>query len=389
MAHKIDFIVGIRPDFIRMKQVLKEAFTRPELQCRVIHTGQHYDKNLMSVFFDELELPEPDIMLSATGSSHGEQHAKLIAQLEDVLVKDRPDYTCFLGDANAVIGSIAPFKINIPVIHIEAGMRSYDLRMPEEKNRTIIDRISSILYCYHQNYKDNLILEGIDPYKISVVGNTIVDVLAEEFPSVLDDDEIHMNRFGLVDSTCFRYGVRPDNYAIMTLHRDENMNAERARSLIFAVSDACKKIGIPCILIQMPRLKAFKIKYPSNILPIDPLGFFDFINLELGASMEFTDSGTNQEVAAIAGIPCVVLRTSTERPETLDTNISVLCANDKNVYNAAKFVMDNIGSYNKLLLGDGQAGKKIVDDMVKRFEDSADDSVDFVNYRIFSRRALF
>jgi UDP-N-acetylglucosamine 2-epimerase (non-hydrolysing) len=357
----VSVVLGIRPDYIRTSLVLKGLKAHPLINATFISTGQHYDHELKGVFLEELGLPEPDITLDTKGSTHCEQHSKLILQLEQALIKTSPDVVLFLGDANAVIGSIVPLKMGIPIAHIEAGMRSFDWRMPEERNRVIIDRISDVMYVYHDNYKINLVREGINPSKILTVGNVIVDVLNTY------REQINAKRWTQVD----KYG---GHYAVMTLHRSENVSDRfEAQRLIIACGKAAGKVGAKKVVLpEMPRLKALNLNYPDNFIIEKPMGFFDFACLEANAIIEFTDSGTNQETSAIQGTPAVIIRKSTERPETFKSGISILAFETQDIYAAAQHVVDNIlknylfKDYKFEEFGNGNASQKIVDDLVER-----------------------
>lgn len=360
--YKVAVVLGIRPDFIRTSKVLRLLKSHPKLETTLIHTGQHYDRELSGVFFEELNVPFPDIQLDCRGKNHNEQHSKLIIQLSDALERIQPDVCLFLGDANATIGCIAPLKLGIPIAHIEAGMRSYDWKMPEERNRVVIDRVSDVLYVYQDDYRVQLIQEGIDPGKIVVTGNVIVDVIDE-----------HIRKFdwrgdngGPYDSIKIdNFYIDRDNYALMTLHRDEHMrDPELAQDIINKVAKSAGSRNWPVVLIEMPRLKALELKYPSNFVVTPPLGYFQFGMLEANAAIEYTDSGTNQESASIFGIPCVVTRTCTERPECRDSNTTVLSG-----YNFIEFATEKVlaATHNEdFSLGDGQSSQRIVDDLVER-----------------------
>ena len=315
-VHKVSVILGIRPDFIRTSKVLKLLKQHPDVDTSLIHTGQHYDRNLNEVFFEELDVPHPDIQLDTRGANHCEQHSKLIASLGDVLGQIEPDVCLFLGDANATIGCIAPLKMGIPIAHIEAGMRSYNWKMPEERNRVLIDRVSDILYVYQHDYKINLVKEGVDPTKIEVVGNVIVDVVNEHMDKIRPGQDIPLSS----TYSSRKHKLKSGSYGLMTLHRSEHMNDPAlAQNIINQVGASSEELDIPVILIEMPRLKALELRYPKNFVVIPPLGFFEFVRLEANAKIEYTDSGTNQEVSAILRTPCVVTREATERPETFDS----------------------------------------------------------------------
>ena len=353
--HKIMTVFGIRPDFIRASVLLKNLAARPDVELQFVYTGQHYDENLKDVFFKELGIPEPDYNLDTRAGSHSQQHAKLISQLDYVIRSAKPDVVVFLGDANAVIGCIAPLKMGVPIAHIEAGMRSYDWRMPEERNRVIVDRVSDVLYCYQEDYKYRLIQEGVCPTKIVVTGNTIVDVIHENLSDIIGRSRAVLDRFNL----------EPQEYGVMTMHRHENMNQDVALELLNKVNDYAKFRNFKVILPVMPRLRMFLLRPLSNFIYTEPLGFLDFVALERMAKIEFTDSGTNQETSAILGTPCVVLRRSTERPETFKSNITVM-ETDK-IHEAADSVM--WAEKNKdFSLGNGDAAEIIIDDLVARLE---------------------
>jgi UDP-N-acetylglucosamine 2-epimerase (non-hydrolysing) len=356
--HKVAVVLGIRPDFIRTSKVLKLLKEHPQVDATFIHTGQHYDEFLNDIFFRELDVPAPDIQLDCRGKNHNEQHSKLILQLSDVLEKLQPEAVLFLGDANAVIGCIAPLKLGIPIAHIEAGMRSFDWAMPEERNRVIVDRVSDVLYVYHHNYKLNLVREGIPPSKIRVVGNVIVDVI-QEYMHELEWPSSHE---GYIPKKFKGHELLPDSYALMTLHRDEHVRSKlRCQSIIDKVAYSTDVRDLPVIFIEMPRIKKLRLQYPSNFIVTEPLGFIEFNMLESNAAIEYTDSGTNQEAAAIYGTPCVVTRASTERPETFDCGISALSGD--NIEGATWRVMT--GEHDDTFsLGDGLSSHRIVDDLV-------------------------
>ena len=363
--HKIAVVLGIRPDFIRTSEVLRLLDEHDEVELSIIHTGQHYDENLNDVFFKEMNIPKVTHQLDTRGKNHNEQHSKLIIQLSDVLEEIRPDVCVFLGDANAVVGCIAPLKLGIPIAHIEAGMRSYNWKMPEERNRVIIDRVSDVLYVYQHDYKVQLVQEGIPAHKIEVVGNVIVDVL-DRFKDKTqwkgdDGTPYGTKRVGLGGV------IERDNYALMTLHRNEHMSDPKlAQKIITEVGLCTQDRNLPVVLIEMPRLKALGLNYPSNFIPINPRGFFDFLQLEANAAIEFTDSGTNQEVASILGVPCVVTRDCTERPECWESHTTVM-ATPGYISGAVSYVMGRKPNP-EFTLGDGESSKKIVIDLLMRLK---------------------
>jgi len=364
----VSVVLGIRPDYIRTSKVLKLLKSHSQINATFISTGQHYDHNLKGVFLEQLGLPEPDITLDTKGETHCEQHSKLILQLEKTLLETKPDVCLFLGDANAVIGCIVPLKLGIPIAHVEAGMRSYDWRMPEERNRVIIDRVSDVLYVYHNNYKCNLVREGINPSRIEVVGNVIEDVLNEYSYEIYNSCDIRK-----------KYNLWPKEYALLTMHRNENVsNRELAQEYINAVGKTCELHGIKeVILPAMPRLKALNLTFPltTKFTQVEPLGFFEFVALEKNAKIEFTDSGTNQEASALLGTPCVVLRSCTERPECFEANNNKLAGNPLDVYSAATEVLK--ARPKTFTLGGVGSSERIVEDLVKRLNKNT-----FTNMRL-------
>ncbi len=362
-------VFGIRPDFIRSSLILKKLKAHPDVKLQFVYTGQHYDENLKGIFFKELGIPEPQYNLDTKAGSHPQQHAKLISQLEPIIKMAKPDVVMFLGDANAVIGCITPLKMGVPIAHVEAGMRSHDWRMPEERNRVIIDRVSDVLYAYQHDYKCKLIQEGIDPTKIVVTGNTIVDVLLEHKDNIADSVPHNLTLFD----------VKPKRYGIMTLHRDEHMRDPlKCGKLMDEINQWAMDNKIPIILPVMPRFKKLMQhkKFKSALtMPLDhfiftePMGFFDFVALESCALIEFTDSGTNQETSAILGTPCVVLRRSTERPETFKSGITVMTDQPHKIYQAADYVISQKVNPD-FFMGDGNAAEIIVTDLVDRLKNN-------------------
>lgn len=365
--HKIAVVLGIRPDFIRTSELLKLLDAHEDVELSLIHTGQHYNENLNGVFFKEMGIPAITHQLDTRGKNHNEQHSKLIIQLSNVLEQITPDVTVFLGDANATIGCVAPLKLGIPIAHIEAGMRSYDWSMPEERNRVLIDRVSDVLYVYQDDYRVQLVQEGIDPSKIVVTGNVIVDVIDEH----RERFEWSQGKHRLKRVGNMRLGVGkslyPKKYALMTLHRDKHMRRQLlSQGIINDVGIAARKRGLPVVLIEMPRLKALRLSYPDNFIVTPPLGYFEFGMLEANAAIEYTDSGTNQESASIFGTPCVVTRTCTERPECRQSNTTVLSGYGL-IEEATKLVLSNKHNKN-FSLGDGKSSQRIVDDLVVRLD---------------------
>src|ERR1700723_2581160 len=308
--------LGIRPDIIRMHKLLAlldQGQARHGYRHTYVHSGQHFDYELDGVFHRQLKVKLPKVNLrtgrtlkKARKTSHVHQSALLFQKTAEMLARLQPDAMLFLGDTNTVLSAIIVAKRNIPVIHIEGGGRSFDWRMPEEKNRIVVDHISDLIYCYLDRYKQLLLSEGIPEFRVVTVGNIIADALGSFLPAA--DKSPVLNRLGL--------GVR--EYALCTLHREENIDSPEV--LLEKLTGLRELSGIlPVVLPMMPRLKAHIRK-------------FKFGGILKSPKMIVTDSGTVQEEALILGVPCVVTRRSTERPETIAAGASILaedslCAN--------------------------------------------------------------
>lgn len=315
---KISIILGTRPEIIKMAPIARECIRR-NVKFFILHTNQHYSFEMDKIFFKELNLPYPKYNLKIGSGTHSEQTGKMLVGIERILLKEKPNIVLVEGDTNTVLaGALAAKKINIKIGHIEAGLRSYYEKMPEEINRVLVDHISDFLFAPTDEAKKNLLKEGIYPGKIYVVGNTIVD-------SIYQNIKIAEKK-----SKILKYlNLKPNCYFLLTLHRQENVDEkERFKSILKGADLIFKKLKYPIIWPIHPRslktMKKFKLKLPLGIKIINPLGFSDFILLEKNAKLILTDSGGVQEEACILGVPCVTLRDNTERPETLKVKANVL-----------------------------------------------------------------
>lgn len=308
---------GIRPDWINLSVIL-ESLERNEIENIVIHTGQHYSRNLDEVFFEELRIRKPDFYLGVGSGTQGEQTGRTIELSERVMRKVKPDLVISFSDGNPALSALAATKLHIKVAHLEAGLRSNDWRMPEEKNRRIIDHISDYLFPPTTIASDNLAREGIHPTKIFNVSKIIIDVLVK-FKARINESSI-----------LEKLDVTPQEYFLVTLHRAENVGDFRILSNILrGVEMARKNFGIPIVAPLHPRtvanIKKFRLeKLINNWNIVKPLGFFDFGKLEKNAFCIVTDSGTVQEDACYFRVPCVTTRISTERLETLEVGANLL-----------------------------------------------------------------
>lgn len=347
----ICIILGTRPEIIKMSPIIRQCEER-KLNYFILHTNQHYSQNLDKVFFDELELPKPKYNLRVGSGTHAEEIGKMVMGIEKVLLKEKPNIVLIEGDTNTVLaGAIAATKLGIKVGHVEAGLRSYDRRMPEEINRILTDHCSDFLFAPTEKQKEILLGEGISKEKIFVTGNTIVDAVYQNSKMILHG---HPER------------SEGSPYFLLTVHRPENVdNKETFKKILKGIDLIFEKYSLPIIYPIHPRskkmLEKFKLKTPKGLKLIDPVGFWEFLRLEKGAQLIFTDSGGVQEESCILKIPCVTLRDNTERPETIDVEANILAGVDPRKILETTQEMLNRKKDWKNPFGDGKTGERIVD----------------------------
>jgi len=343
-------IFGTRPEIIRLSRIFSLLDTN--FNHIMVNTSQNYTYELNSVFFDELEIRKPDYDLKIRTGKYGPEVSDIITKSEEILQKEKPDILLILGDTNSGLAAIPAAHHGIKIAHLESGMRSYDFRMPEEKNRIIIDHLSSLLLPYTAYSRENLIRENIHPSKIYVVGNPIIDVI-NYFTPKIDSSKI-MEKMNL----------ESNSYFLVTAHRSENVdNPETLEKIFTSLQTIGKRFKKRVIYPIHPRTlsKLKKRKVPSNIELIKPLGFFDFSKLEKNAFCLITDSGTVPEEALYFKRPCVTIRESTERPEYIEEGSNILAGLDpKNIEEAVKLItlykIDR--AWNKSL-GDGKTALRV------------------------------
>lgn len=364
---KIISVVGARPNFMKVaalnKTFNKFRIENSELKINhlVCHTGQHYDGKMSKVFFDELELPTPDFYLGVGSGSHAEQTAKVMVEFERVLIKEKPDLVIVVGDVNSTIAcSLTAAKLGIKVAHVEAGLRSFDRTMPEEINRILTDSISDYLFVTEKNGLENLAKEGIPEEKVFFVGNVMIDSLINYLPKTEKSSFFN------------EYHLAPKDYCLITLHRPSNVDNKKKLhelvDLIQEVSDK-KKVIFPIHPRTKRNLKNYDLlKFlDHNTLLTDPLGYIDFIALLKNSNFVLTDSGGIQEESTYLGIPCVTLRSTTERPVTVEMGTNYLVGesiNSARVY-IAKILEGNSKQGKIPELWDGRAAERIVNILVK------------------------
>ena len=311
--------LGTRPEIIRLSRVIPLLDRNSE--HIVVHTGQNYDENLSDVFFREMQVRQPDIHLGIEASSFGAQAAQVIEKSFDFFSRERPDRVVILGDTNSGLAAVSAARLGIPVFHMEAGNRCFDDRVPEEINRRIIDNCSDVLMPYTHRSKENLLAEGFDRKQIAVTGNPIFEVLQFYRPQIDASDVMN------------RLSVAPQSFFLATLHRAENVDGEeRLRGFVTALDRVAETHGLPMLISLHPRtldrLQHFGINLGANIRVMKPLGFFDFVRLEIEAACVLSDSGTVQEECCIFGVPNVTLRDVTERAETIECGSNILTGGD-------------------------------------------------------------
>ncbi|HXA19332.1 MAG TPA: UDP-N-acetylglucosamine 2-epimerase (non-hydrolyzing) [Thermoanaerobaculia bacterium] len=311
--------LGTRPEIIRLSRVIPHLDRSAEHV--VVHTGQNYDENLSDVFFREMQIRQPDVHLGIEASSFGAQAAQVIEKSFDFFTRERPDRVVILGDTNSGLAAVSAARLGIPVFHMEAGNRCFDDRVPEEINRRIIDNCSDVLMPYTHRSKENLLAEGFERKRIAVTGNPIFEVLQFYRPQIDTSDVMA------------RLSVAPQSFFLATLHRAENVDGEeRLRGFVTALDRVAETHGLPMLISLHPRtldrLQHFGIDLGPHIRVMKPLGFFDFVRLEIEAACVLSDSGTVQEECCIFGVPNVTLRDVTERAETIECGSNILTGGD-------------------------------------------------------------
>ena len=356
---KIVNIVGARPNFMKIAPLMAAYRRHPSIEPLLVHTGQHYDERMSALFFDQLGIPQPDINLEVGSGSHAQQTAEIMKAIEPVLLQHAPRAVLVVGDVNSTIAcGLVAVKLGIRLVHVEAGLRSRDRTMPEEINRVLTDAISDLLFCTEQSGVDNLLAEGVEPERVFLVGNVMIDTLlrhreqAERSP-VLE-----------------QLGLAPRSYAVLTLHRPSNVDDPATFSRIVDALAAIER-ELTIVFPVHPRTRRILDATPlgrrlagmAAVSRIDPLGFLDFLKLTSSARVVLTDSGGIQEETTILGVPCLTLRENTERPVTVDLGGNRLVGTDTaRILDGFRAVMSEPAARRaQPPLWDGSAATRIVD----------------------------
>jgi UDP-N-acetylglucosamine 2-epimerase (non-hydrolysing) len=316
---RIVYVVGTRPNFVKTAPVIGALRARlPEGRHAIVHTGQHYDRLMSEIFLEELGVPAPDHMLDVGSGSHAVQTGRTMERLEPVLLEERPDLVIVPGDVNSTLAAaLTAVKMGIPVAHVESGLRSFDMTMPEEVNRIVADRFAEYLFLHSEEATENLRAEGIPAERMHFVGNTMIDTLV-----ALED------RFRAAGSAA-RLGVEPGSYALVTLHRPALVDGPLLPETVAQLAALAREM--PVVFPVHPRtrkmMESVESDHPGLSL-IDPLGYLDFLSLLADAGAVLTDSGGIQEETTYLGIPCFTLRDNTERPVTVSAGTNTLLGLD-------------------------------------------------------------
>ncbi|MDB4278683.1 UDP-N-acetylglucosamine 2-epimerase (non-hydrolyzing) [Deltaproteobacteria bacterium] len=353
MVQKIALVLGTRPEIIKLSPVMREL-DRQGQNYIVIHSNQHYSENMDKVFFEELALSRPQYNLGIGSAQHGNQTGRMLIAIEEVLLSEKPDVVLAQGDTNTVLAAIlAASKLDIRCGHVEAGLRSYDRRMPEEKNRVLCDAIADDLFCPTEVQRNILKGEGIPDEKIYVTGNTIVDAVQKNTAIAEESDVLE------------RLGLEEGKFSLLTAHRASNVDYEDALSdLARVVRHTAEVTGFPTVYPMHPRTRA-RLENAglqlSDVIVVDPLGYRDFLRLEMSAHLIVTDSGGVQEEACILGVPCLTLRENTERPETVSVGANRLVGLDTKRFDEAFEELKARNGRWDNPFGDGRASERILD----------------------------
>jgi UDP-N-acetylglucosamine 2-epimerase (non-hydrolysing) len=370
---KFLLVAGARPNFMKIAPLL-EAFglhrdALPDLEVMLVHTGQHYDRQMSDDFFRDLGIPAPDVNLGVGPGSHAQQTARVMTAFEEVCLRYRPDWVVVVGDVNSTMAcAITAKKLGIPVAHVEAGLRSRDLSMPEEINRLCTDVIADLLFTTDRIASANLEREGVAPSRIFFAGNTMIDTLLR-----------HIER---ARSHPLPPGIEPGSYSVLTLHRPANVDCRETLTAILETIAAAIPPGIPMVFPAHPRtrnrLEEFRLSERLNaaghLILIEPLSYLPFIGLVARSRMVLTDSGGIQEETTVLGIPCITMRPNTERPITCEIGTNILVGTDPARIRAAIDAVFNRepGRGSVPEKWDGHAAERIVETLLKYAAGAAD-----------------
>ena len=364
MPIHISAIVGARPNFMKIAPILEEMRRRPAFCPRLIHTGQHYSPEMSASFFADLGMSEPDINLEVGGGTHTAQTAAVMQRLEPELTQHRPDILLVVGDVNSTMAAtLVAAKLGIPVAHVEAGLRSFDRRMPEEINRLVTDALSDYLFASEPSGVRNLVAEGVSQSKIHFVGNVMIDTLMKFRAKAAANDIVE------------RLGLTSHGYAVATLHRPSNVDdTEHLAALVGVLKEVSRRL--PVVFPVHPRTRQRMMVEGeadgSQLILTQPLGYIEFLRLTSEARLVLTDSGGIQEETTFLQVPCLTLRENTERPVTIEQGMNRLVGTDPaKVLRTALATLDSAPEKARIPeLWDGAASARILDVIERGASDS-------------------
>jgi UDP-N-acetylglucosamine 2-epimerase (non-hydrolysing) len=353
-------VVGARPNFMKIAPVVDEMRRRADrIEALLVHTGQHYDQSMSDSFFEDLQMPRPDINLEVGSASHAQQTARIMMAFEAVLVEHKPDWVVVVGDVNSTMAAtIVASKLLVKVAHIEAGLRSRDRSMPEEINRLVTDALADLLLTHSRDADENLLREGVTPDKIRFVGNVMIDTLRRNLERAR------------ISTVLDRFGLEPGRFCAMTLHRPSNVDQRETLAGILDALDVVQQ-QLPIVFPVHPRTRARLAEFgfmetlskQNNLILTEPLGYLDFLQLYSNSRLVLTDSGGIQEETTALGIPCLTLRENTERPITVTEGTNRLVGSDPEIIKreALDALADDRPAGRVPELWDGRAAGRIVD----------------------------
>jgi len=350
---KIISVVGARPQFIKAASLSREIRKHENLQEMIIHTGQHFDQNMSEIFFEEMQIPKPDYNLDINGMSHGAMTGQMMEKIEIVLLDEKPDLVLVYGDTNSTLaGAVSAKKLHIKLGHVEAGLRSFNMNMPEEINRILTDRISDILFCPSKVAVNNLRKEGFENFGCKIINSG--DVM---FDSILYYSKTSPKKSNIINE------LNLADFILCTVHRAENTDDfHRLKSIVSALNKINESINV--VLPLHPRTKKIieQNNFYTDFLIIDPIGYFDMIELIRRSSLVMTDSGGLQKEAFFLKKHCVILRDETEWTELTDLGFNVIAGSDEDkIINKVEKMLNKKSDFSINLYGNGNACKTIVD----------------------------
>ena len=360
---KIISVVGARPNFIKIAPLYREFQKhKDQIQHLICHTGQHFDKKMSDIFFEELKLPAPDFYLGVGGGSHTEQTAKIMLSFEKVVIEEKPDLIIVVGDVNSTLAcSLVAKKLFVPIAHVESGLRSFDREMPEEINRIVTDVIADYLFVSEKSGLVNLQNEGIAKEKVFFVGNIMIDSLVN-FLSQINNSKI-LNELK----------IGKNDYILVTFHRPRNVDSRKyLEKLVNFLNNIAKKkkVVFPIHPRTKKNMEKFGFNFNDNVILIEPVGYIEFLTLLRNAFLVITDSGGIQEETTYLGVQCITVRDNTERPSTVEIGTNQLIGTDLDKVEtvANEILSGKVKKGNIPELWDGKTAGRIVDIIIRKME---------------------